>query len=75
LHREEDRHADNRGQEQESPSKMLDHGRRSQSPAEIPYLEDAVDEQLRTVRASSNENVKIVPGWLAMSHRLKSGPC
>jgi hypothetical protein len=51
LHREEDRHADNRGQAQESPSKMLDHGGRSQSPAEIPYLEDAVDvdEQLRTV--------------------------
>jgi hypothetical protein len=44
LQREEERHEDDRGQEEQTATETLDHGRRGERPREIPDCEDTVDE-------------------------------
>jgi hypothetical protein len=55
LQREEEGHADDRSQEQESSSETFDHGGRSERPGEIPNLQDTVDEQLIALLVHPNE--------------------
>jgi hypothetical protein len=44
LQREEERHEDDRGQEEQTATETLDHRRRGERPREIPDCEDTVDE-------------------------------
>jgi hypothetical protein len=47
LECEEDDHASYGGQEEQTATEALDHGRCEERPGEIPYLEDTVDKELR----------------------------